>query len=525
MGLYLNLGNELLKQNMNSEIYIDKSMLISKTNEAIDTADSFWCVTRMRRSGKTMALSMLNAYYSKGCDSRNLFDNLKIAKDPSFEKHLNKHNVIWIDMGGAFCSSTDKSSFLPKLQRDIINDLREAFPSVDFEGVDENIADTIAAIKNEANENFIFLIDEWDIVFSERPDDKKLQEDYHYFLRSLFKNSTIDGAIDFVYMTGILPINKGVTQSGLNNFNEFNMLDPEPLSEFFGFTQEEVDSLCDKFDMDKEEMRHWYNGYHYNSFDLYNPWSVDNAIQDKECDTYWNRTCSTKALTNQLNYNNGELKEATIRLLAGEEVTFNSSLFDNDLTKIHHKDAALTVLVHFGYLAYNEDNHSCRIPNYEISQEFVKALKLLEWKEIENPITGSDRLIKETFLGNTDYINDVLDKNHKELASPFNKNKEDVLGIIVEISYYNMIRDYDIRKEETNILGRADIIYHPLKPGKPALIVELKVDDTPENAIKQIEEKGYLRSLAGFKGKAYLLGISYDSKSLKHTSRIKVVEI
>ncbi len=520
---FLNGGNDAFKKALNNKIIVDKSMLLSKTNEAVEHGNPFWCVTRPRRFGKTMALNMLNAYYSKGCDSRELFHGLKIENDPSFEKHLNKHNVILIDIASIMTNYSRKSDCFQSFRQKLIKELKDAFPLPNDDAT--TLPDVLRNIFVELKETFIFLIDEWDSVFREMYDDKKMCEDYMDLLRSLFKNTLLSPAIDLVYMTGILPIKRYSTQSALNVFTEYNMLNPKKLKEFIGFTQEEVDSLCDRFGMDKEEMRHWYNGYHYGNLSIYNPCSVVQAITDEQFGDYWNATSSTEAVMTYMNYDNGILKGVITKMLAGEEVKFDPSLFDNDLTKIDSTDAALTILVHLGYLAYDMENNTCRIPNYEISQEFVTALKRLNWTELRNPISDSDELIKETFLGNTDYINEALDRNHEEFAGPFNKNREDVLGIIVMISFYNMNKNYAIHKEETGILGRADIVYHPLKNDRPALIVELKIDDSPENAIKQIEEKKYVDSLKGYKGKVFLLGISYDSKTLKHSSKIKVIEI
>ena len=523
MKRYLNTGNASFKKALTKKVFVDKSMLISRTNDAIDTDEPFWCITRPRRFGKTMALDMLNAYYSKDCDSKELFHGLKIEKDPSFEKHLNKHNVILIDVASIMTKYDRKPDCFQAFRRDLIKELKTSFSMSSDDAT--SLPDILKDIFTETGETFIFLIDEWDSVFREMPDDKALCEDYMNLLRSLFKNTTLKPVIDLVYMTGILPIKRYSTQSALNVFQEFNMLDPQGLEEFIGFTQEEVDNLCDRFDMDKKEMRDWYNGYHYSGLSIYNPCSVVKAITSRKYKDYWNVTSNTEAVKDYMNYDNGELKDTIMKMLSGERVKFNPNRFQNDLTQVTSRDAALTVLVHLGYLAFDKENNTCRIPNYEISQEFVNAVEDLNWQEVVNPISMSDRLIKETFLGNTDYINEALDRNHKEIAGPFNKNKEDILGVIVELSYYNMVKDYVISKEETNILGRADIIFHPKKSGKPPMIVELKVDDTPENALKQIEEKGYLRSLEGYKGKVYLLGISYDSKTLRHTSRIKTVEI
>lgn len=377
MGIYLNKGNDAFKKELSRRIYVDKSMLISKTNEAVEHGNPFWCVTRLRRSGKTMALEMLQAYYSKGCDSRELFHGLKIENDPSFEKHLNKHNVILIDIASIMTNYSRKSDCFQSFRQKLIKELKDAFPLPNDDAI--TLPDVLRNIFVELKETFIFLIDEWDSVFREMYDDKKMREDYMDLLRSLFKNTLLSPAIDLVYMTGILPIPKGVSQSSLNNFTEYNMLNPDGLEEYFGFTQEEVDSLCEKFDMDKEEMRHWYNGYHYGNLSIYNPWSVVNAITDEQFGDYWNATCSIEALTTYMNYGDGLLKKDMMSLMEGKEVKFNPRLFDNDLTKVDSTDAALTVLVHFGYLSYDSENCTCRIPNYEIKQAFITAFKILNW--------------------------------------------------------------------------------------------------------------------------------------------------
>ena len=260
MSLYLN-RNEDFSNYVNDTIFIDKSNLITITNSNISKPSSkFMCVTRPRRFGKTMALSMLNAYYSKGCDSLSLFEKLNIAKDNSYLEHLNKHNVIWIDMASLYTDIRDKNDFFKELETNLLDDLNEAFPNV-LKEMDNTISKAIIRINSKLNERFIFLIDEWDVIYREQEYNTKLCDEYTELLRNLFKSSNVSSCIDLVYMTGILPIRRYSTQSTLNMFTEYDMINPRELDSFIGFTEDEVKDLCKKYNRDFNKISQWYNGY------------------------------------------------------------------------------------------------------------------------------------------------------------------------------------------------------------------------------------------------------------------------
>ena len=378
MSLYLN-RNEDFSNYVNDTIFIDKSSLITITNNNISKPSSkFMCVTRPRRFGKTMALSMLNAYYSKGCDSQSLFEKLNIAKDNSYLEHLNKHNVIWIDMASLYTDIRDKNDFFKELETNLLDDLNEAFPNV-LKEMDNTISKATIRINSKLNERFIFLIDEWDVIYREQEYNNRLCDEYTELLRNLFKSSNVSSCIDLVYMTGILPIRRYSTQSTLNMFKEYNMLDSFPIESYVGFTEDEVIGLCNKYNRDFNEIKSWYNGYNLNGVSLYNPKSVVEAVLRGECDDYWVQTSAIEALTDYMNYGNGILKDEVFEMLLGNKVSVNVRMFSNDLTKIDSKDSALTALIHLGYLTYDEDLESCYIPNYEIKKEFEIAFEKLKW--------------------------------------------------------------------------------------------------------------------------------------------------
>ncbi len=529
MGRYLNRGNKSFAGCLDDFIYVDKSPLIAFTNNVLGKPSSkFMCVTRPRRFGKTMTLSMLNAYYSKGCDSKELFKDLKISKNLSYERHLNKHNVMRIDMGELYTMTDDKSLFVKRLRRFIYDDLVESFSDVKFDFDPNDAASLNSAfdkIHSQLGESFIFLIDEWDVIFREEESNKKLCDDYLNFYRNLFKSNIGEDCIDLVYMTGILPIRRYNSQSALNNFAEYNMIRPGGLEEFFGFTESEVKGLCDKHGMDFSEIKSWYDGYRLDGLEIYNPKSVVEAIWRKKCGDYWTPTASIEPVVEYMNYDGGALKDRILEMVAGGEVEVDASSFDNDLMKVESSDAALTVLIHLGYLAYDDASKRCRVPNKEIAEELVRAIKKLDWKEMSNPISDSKKLLEKTLAGDTDYIDASFDRNHAELTTIMNKNREDVLSVITNISYYHARDSYTILWEPSCSTGRADAVFAPKKPGYIPIVIELKADKNPDEAIEQIKSRNYASMLNGYHGKVLLLGIAYDPKSLKHHSKIECVEI
>ncbi len=263
MGRYLNPDGNSFVSSKRFSLYVDKSLLIKETNACFGIDETkFMCVTRPRRFGKTMALSMLNAYYSKGCDSRKLFENLKISKDPSFEEHLNKHNVLWVDLGSVFTGLKDPNLFVDEIQRRLLSELAKSYPNVNLEGL--SLSDAIVELYLKKGDRFVFLIDEWDAVYREQSHNRKVCDEFTKFLRDLFKSTDVSKCFDLVYMTGILPIRRYNTQSALNMFTEYNMLKPGKLASFFGFTESETKALCQSHGMDFAEIRSWYDGYRPN---------------------------------------------------------------------------------------------------------------------------------------------------------------------------------------------------------------------------------------------------------------------
>ena len=528
MGRYLNRTNNGFASDRKFPFYVDKSLLIKETNACFGIDQmKFMCVTRPRRFGKTMALKMLNAYYAKESDSRELFKDLKISEDPSFEEHLNKHNVLWVDMGSIYTGLKDPNLFVEEIKRRLLGELIRNYPRSRLKGL--SLSDAITKLYLKKGERFIFLIDEWDVIYREEERNKKLCDSYTKFLRDLFKSSDVSDCFDLVYMTGILPIRRYFTQSTLNMFTEYNMLSPRELAPLFGFTEAEVKSLCEKHNANFEQIKNWYDGYRLNGLEIYSPKSVVEAIRVGACRKFWTASSAIEAVADYMNFDKGALKAEIMRMLAGDKVELDPDKFSNDLTRVDSKDAALAVLVHLGYLAFIPDSigakGACYIPNREIQEEFENALEALDWKDIYDPISNSPKLLQATIDGDVEEINRGLDKNHKDLASPFSKSDEGVLGIVTIVSYYRARSFYEIRKEEVSMKGRSDVSFFPIAPGRKPIIVELKVGKSPDEAIAQIKEKAYWEAWPHYKGKVLLVGITYDSKTLKHASKVEWIDV
>ncbi len=389
MSNYLNQGNETFKEDIGAKIYVDKSLLIKETNRLLGKNDRFMCVTRPRRFGKSMALSLLNAYYSKGCDSRELFKNLKIYNDPSFEEHLNKHNVIWIDMAAIYTDLRGgKKRFVDEVTNAVRSDLKKAFPGILTES-DGTLRESLAKINDKTGETFIFLMDEWDVVLRESGDDKALCKDYEYFLRNIFKSQSARKYVDLVYMTGIFPIERFALRCDLDNFLDCSAAHPSVTREAIGYTEEEVKDLCERWGRDFSEIKSWFGSYPMDGKAIYNPISVNSAIEDR-CEGRWIFTASREPLAQCMNFNNGELKGDFEALMNGERLKVDVVSFWGGLDEIDDRDEALSTLIYLGYLGYDEKSKECFIPNKEIAKDVALASLDLKWDEMSGAMLSPD---------------------------------------------------------------------------------------------------------------------------------------
>lgn len=523
MGIYLNPNNENFKRTISADIYVDKTMMIAETNRFIDKGNNYICISRPRRFGKTIAGNMLSAYYSKGCDSRELFAPFKISQTEGFEEKLNRYNVIKIDMNSEYQIVEKKENLLKTLTREIKRELCTAFPQAAIED-DDSLARSLLRVYAKTGETFIIIIDEYDVLVREQAEEKLFQE-YLSFLNGLFKSDTLRPAISLAYLTGILPVVRDKIQSKLNNFREYTILDAGVLAEYIGFTAEEVQDLCEKNGVDFEECRRWYDGYRQHGFEIYNPESVVMSIGEKRFSSYWGKTSTYEAIAERIRQNFAGTKEDVIKMLSGENVDVNATRYMNTMTSFTSRNDLFTYLIHIGYLAYNLEDSTCRIPNKEVRQEWFNAIEANEDYAVTNQIIESSKeLLNETIRGDEEAVARALDISHIHVTSNRSYNNEDALQSAIYLSYIDALNQYTVVKEMTTGRGFADVVFIPFIPDRPAMIIELKRNGSPESALDQIKEKRYFDSLSHYQGELLFVGINYDEKEKTHTCRIERFE-
>ena len=520
MGTYINIGNAGFQSARNGE-YVDKSGLISTVNRTLFTEFRFSCVTRCRRFGKSMAAKMLNAYYDQSCDSRSLFADLEIVNDPSFEKHLNKYPVIYLDMT-SFVTRFHDDSIMTAVENELKDDIQQVFPDVPLIDGDD-LMKFLIRIAAASGQKFIFIIDEWDAICREFNAGSKAMDEYVNWLRRLFKDVNTPNVFAGVYLTGILPIKKYKTESALNNFIEYSMVEPRRIAKYFGFTKEEVIALAKKHEMDFDELAKWYDGYQIGDEpSMFNPNSVMQALNAGRCRSFWASTGAFDAVANYINMNFEGLKDDIIEMLAGGRCKVDPTGFQNDMSIIRAKDDALTVLIHLGYLSYNWRRDECFIPNKEVAGEMVNAIKNNRWENIVGALTASETLLQATLDGDEEAVAKGVDAAHDENTSILSYNNENSLACVLSIAYYYAKNDYVMYRELPTGKGFADIVLIPRKNvDSPALVLELKCNQTVDAAIDQIKRKDYPSKLADYAGNLLLVGINYDRKTKTHTCQIE----
>ena len=520
--MFVNVDNRLFQIVRNSE-YVDKSEIITLTNQVIDTEERFICVTRPRRFGKSVTVKMLNAYYSKGCDSKALFSDLKIASSPDFEKHLNQHDVIYLDMIEFADNKDNGIRYLENLNTDVVSELKDTYPEYFKKDKDYSLPEAIRCL----GKRFIFIIDEWDFVFREYPNNSNLHENFINLLRALFKGVG-ENFVELVYMTGILPIARYNTQSALNNFNEYTILKSSNYSQYYGFTENEVKTLCEKYQLDFETAKFWYNGYKVGEYEIYNPNSIKKLITRREFQSYWSYTSAYGIVTEAINQNFEGLKDDIIRLCSGSTISISRpeiKSFNTADLKFKNKVAIYIYLVHLGYLGYDDADATIYVPNEETRVELLNSVKENHWPKFETALKLSEQVVAATYNKDSETVATLLSKIHEDKVPALEYNNESALRYVVlmaylvtESYYLAPLNDFPTGK------GFADIVYLPMSANakdKPAITIELKKDASAKIALEQIKERDYVSRVKEYTDNILLIGINYDSKTKQHSCEIK----
>ena len=520
--MHVNVDNASFQMEFDDE-YVDKSDLISLTNKFINKSRRFMCVTRPRRFGKSVTVKMLNAYYSRGCDSKALFSDLKIASTTDFERHLNQHDVIYLDMTEFADNKDNGNMYLENLDTDVVSELKDTYPKYFKKDKDYSLPEAIRCL----GKRFIFIIDEWDFVFREYPNNSNLHENFINLLRALFKGVG-ENFVELVYMTGILPIARYNTQSALNNFNEYTILKSSNYSQYYGFTENEVKTLCEKYQLDFETAKFWYNGYKVGEYEIYNPNSIKKLITRREFQSYWSYTSAYGIVTEAINQNFEGLKDDIIRLCSGSTISISRpeiKSFNTADLKFKNKVAIYIYLVHLGYLGYDDADATIYVPNEETRVELLNSVKENHWPKFESALKLSEQVVAATYNKDSETVAALLSKIHEDKVPALEYNNESALRYVVLMAYLATERDYLAPLNEFPTgKGFADIVYLPMSANakdKPALIIELKKDASAKIALEQIKERDYVSRVKEYTDNILLIGINYDSKTKQHTSEIE----
>jgi len=500
----------------NYKYFVDKSGLISKMNECINTPNKYVCITRPRRFGKTLNAMMLASYYSKSADCKDIFDKLQISKDTSYLKYLNKCNVVYITFNQLPSPKCSYEDFVNRYISMIYDDLKEQYSI----NINNNmvVSDVFNAVYNQTGESFVFILDEWDYIFNNNLFSENDRKSFLKFLEDLLKDKSY---VDLAYMTGVLPIAKYSTSSTINMFKEYNTLNDNKYYKYFGFSMEETKSLCDKqSEVTFDELKNWYDGYKtFKGEDIFNPRSVSYALSDGVCQSYWTNTGPMDEIIYYINNGVGDIKDDVVNMISGIPLEIKLKGYSAEQKELNTRNQILSAMTIYGFLSYHDK--TLEIPNKELRIKFDEALEDKSMGEVAKLVLKSNEMLKATLRRDTDTMVKIIEEAHDINIPSIKYGDENSLSCVVMLSYLSARDDYNIIREMPAGKGFADFIFYPNDKSKPAFILELKKNSTPEEALKQIKEKKYALALKDYTGEKFAVGISWDSKTKKHNIKIE----
>jgi len=513
-----NIEKNEFKLAFESDYFVDKTELISKINTIINKKDRFLCITRPRRFGKTINAMMLESYYSKNANFKNLFDNLKISKSDTYEQHLNKHNVVYLQLNELPDVSTNVTydDFINFYVNGLEKDLKNIWPEIHFEG---RISNMLHQVYTETCEGFIFIIDEWDFIFNNNLFSKEERDKYLLFLKDLLKDRPY---VELCYMTGVIPIAKYSTGSALNMFQEYTFLTDNIFHKYFGFTTEEVENICKKQNnVTFQELKEWYDGYKIQNIDIYNPRSVISALTRGICQSYWTNTGPMDEIIYHINQNIEEVKNDVVQMVSNIPVEIRLKGYSAEQLTLETRNQILSAMTVYGFLTYHDE--TLEIPNKELMIKFDDALEDKSMNEVSKLVLRSDEMLKATIRQDVDKMAEIIQEAHDINIPIIKYNDENSLACIITLVYLSARSKYKIIREMPAGIGFADFIFFPKDISKPAFIIELKRNSTAEDALNQIFEKRYDLALKDYTGLKLAIGISYDSNLKKHSISIQPI--
>ena len=539
MGTYLNsiTPYTLYKSESLSPYFVDKTLMLSELFPYVSAGNRHICITRPRRFGKTIMANMISSFFQKASDSSDVFDSLAISQVDDYRRYKNQYNVIRIDFSKMPRNCDSYTQYIERIEALLIEDVKEAFPQVKINEADA-VGDILESVFVQCGEKFIFVLDEWDFIFHRDFINEIDKEKYVAFLSNLLKDRPY---VVLSYMTGILPIAKYSSGSELNMFAEFTMVNSPMFGEYFGFTDDEVDDLyrryiveCDRQHKEKsvtrKGLRDWYNGYYTKSGErVYNPRSVVFALQFNNLANYWTSSGPYDEIYYYIRNNISDVRDDLALMISGESVTAKIQEYAATSMNLSTRDEIYSAMVVYGFLSYL--NGKVCIPNRELMEKFDELL-------VKNESLGyvyrlakeSEKMLKATLAGDTLTMERILEFAHNTEVPLLSYNHETELSAIVNLVYLAARDSYRVEREDKAGTGYVDFIFYPYDTTADCIILELKVDHTPDEAIAQIIDKKYalkvMPKLAGQKiytGRILAVGIGYWKESKKHSCKVEEI--
>lgn len=519
---------------LNSPYFVDKTLLLEELIPLLCQEQRFVCITRPRRFGKTVMANMIGAFFQKGADSCDIFDNLLIAGKEDYKNHLNRHNVIFIDFSEMPENCSSYSQYISRILSGLKQDLSNAFPELDIDK-EKSVWDILTAVFEKNGQKFIFIMDEWDAVFHMSFITEDNRKEYLQFLKLLLKSKSY---VELAYITGILPIAKYSSGSELNMFQEYDMATKIRYSEYFGFLDSEIDMLYERYTKNtvnpritRQELKEWYDGYHTASGErLYNPRSVVCALSDGQLASYWTSSGPYDEIFYYIRNDLEHIRDDLALMVCGESVDARIGEFAAFSMDLKTKNQIYSAMVVYGLLTY--DDGRVLIPNREL---MLKYDELLQTEDslgyVYRLAVRSEQMLKATLAGDTDTMAEVLEYAHDTEIPVLSYNHETELAAVVNLVYLAARDRYRVEREDKAGKGFVDFIFYPLRRNDPCMILELKVDHTPEEAIHQIKEKKYISRFSGklgelpqYTGRILAVGIGYKKKTKQHLCAVEELQ-
>ena len=544
MGVYLNSKKPylLFREDCSSTYFVDKTdilkelvplvelkeNIIEKSGENGGKGHKYVCITRPRRFGKTVMANMISSYFGKGINSSEVFRELKVSGYDWYKRHLNKHNVVHIMFNEMPKNCKCYEQYINRIEARLIGDLMRAYPDAHIKE-DDALWDAFNNIVEFGDEEkFIFVLDEWDFIFHQdfATDEDKMA--YTKFLSILLKDQPY---VELAYMTGILPIAKYASGSELNMFYEYTMATKKKYSEYFGFTNEEVDDLYQRYmrveqtpKVSRDGLKIWYDGYQTMSGQpLYNPRSVVGALSDNQLGSYWTSSGPYDEIFYYIETNVDDVRDDIAVMIAGTPVLAKVQEYAATSMNLTTKDEIYSAMVVYGFLSYKDGYIS--IPNKELMDKFADMIqKEKSLGYVYRLAKESGRMLAATKAGDTNTMLEILEYAHNTEVPLLNYNNEVELTAVVNLVYLAARDFYRIEREDKSGLGYVDFIFYPLKEDDDCIILELKVDHSAEEAIQQIKDKKYILKSQGklgdrqqYNGRILGVGIAYYREDKRHS--------